>query len=719
MTHPSIHQTQRLAIRSVPSHSLRCLRFLLFNLHFTNAFGTEGNEVNEGRQSMKVTFFPLVMLLAISCSEALAGPRVDIVIGEKAPALEKLAADELASQLKRLYEADVKIGSTAPANAEHVFFVGSPDTNASMKPFADSWPSGDKKLTDQGHLLRSVTHRDRPALLIGGGSPVATFWAVAEFGHRMGIRSMLFGDLDPVTQPRFEINGLDVVKEPMHRVRGWQFSNSPSNAGAWGLDEYRQVLVQLAKLKFNRVRLDVDALEPFAHFEHAGIKRQTGHLWHGERFLVTGDTSGRKVFGGAKFFENPDFAGATTYEDQLAAGKRLLTGVIEAAHDLGLTVHLRLPMQSFPQEFAALFPDERWHPPSGLLFIDLDGMSRDPAKVALQKAYLRAFLETYPHLDGVELQAGLPHPLALGTLKLDTLQRIFSAADFPTWFGGRELDVRYGVLENQGLIARPFVTAGAKIPNNTGTVSLAAGQTSLPMLYLTEMREGMSGIRQIGADGFVTESVGLGDYDFNAYWLSRASFDESLALDRACRDLLEPVCGEEVHQRVFKAFEFVEQAKRISLEKGPALAVLNLHLKQPRQNLYLKSPPGTETTLPPQWAKMRDKYLDAMNEMYRANTRARDGGRAFTLYWARRCEFAFEYMNCIEANFKAQVAEGNKETSTQIAELEKAIESLNNALNAMAAVARSNSDRGLIAVLNEHGYRPLKKKLAEAEDASK
>lgn len=59
-----------------------------------------------------------------------------------------------------------------------------------------------------------------------------------------------------------------------------------------------------------------------------------------------------------------------------------------------------------------------------------------------------------------------------------------------------------------------------------------------------------------------------------------------------------------------------------------------------------------------------------------------------------------------------------KDTVTQIAELEKAIESLNNALNAMAAVARSNSDRGLIAILNEYGYRPLKKKLAEAEEAN-
>lgn len=151
-----------------------------------------------------------------------------------------------------------------------------------------------------------------------------------------------------------------------------------------------------------------------------------------------------------------------------------------------------------------------------------------------------------------------------------------------------------------------------------------------------------------------------------------------------------------------------------------------LQFRRPEDSIWELPTPETlnvvasgEDSPPDRWSKMRDCYLNAMNEMYRANTRAREGGRAFTLYLARRFEFAFEYMNCIEAVRKAGIAERKKDTATQIAELEKAIESLNNALNAMAAVARSNSDRGLIAVLNEYGYRPLKKKLAEVEAEAK
>jgi hypothetical protein len=72
-------------------------------------------------------------------------------------------------------------------------------------------------------------------------------------------------------------------------------------------------------------------------------------------------------------------------------------------------------------------------------------------------------------------------------------------------------------------------------------------------------------------------------------------------------------------------------------------------------------------------------------------------------------------MNCLEAVRKAGNAKIKGDKETQIAELEKAVESMNGALNAMAAVARSQSDRGIIAVLNEYGYRPLVKELEAAE----
>src|SRR5687768_141273 len=114
--------------------------------------------------------FMIAGILAVPAFAMAAGPRVNIVVGEKAPALERLAADEVADQLRRLYQAEVQIATTAPAEAMHVILVASPESSPQVREPASQWP----KLSDQGQVVRTVKFRGRPALLVGGGSPVAT-----------------------------------------------------------------------------------------------------------------------------------------------------------------------------------------------------------------------------------------------------------------------------------------------------------------------------------------------------------------------------------------------------------------------------------------------------------------------------------------------------------------------------------------------------------------
>jgi len=52
-------------------------------------------------------------------------------------------------------------------------------------------------------------------------------------------------------------------------------------------------------------------------------------------------------------------------------------------------------------------------------------------------------------------------------------------------------------------------------------------------------------------------------------------------------------------------------------------------------------------------------------------------------------------------------------------QLEKAVEAMHNALSALGESARDNSDRGVIAVLNEYGYRPLKAEFEAVEKKRK
>ncbi len=703
------------SFRQDKSGSLRDLCDLLFKMNSKASFGTEGRKDREVhfRRSWLIPSILVLMFSVALRTEAIAGPRVDIVIGEKAPALERLAADELSGQLKRVYEADVKIGSTAPADAPHVIFVGSPDTNASMKPFADSWPSGDKKLTDQGHLLRSVTHNNRPALLIGGGSPVATYWGVAEHGHRLGIRSMLYGDLDPISPPPFKIDSFDVVMEPVLRSRGWYFRNEhPLDSGAWGWEEYRRVLKQLAKLRFNRVTIYAGREEPFVHFEYGGVKRSTATFVGRYPIFVSGDTAGRKAFGGAKVFEHPDFVGTKTYEEHLLAGQKQLRGVLKAAQELGMTVILEIPLGQFPKEFKVLWPEdvanEMIH---GLNFFEIPN---EPQLAGLLKAQLRAFLDSYPTVDGLQFWEDLKAEDA------DALRTFLSQPNLLRRADGHDVVVTSTkeLGEPSLRVVAPFSRQALRSqPKPQVVVELTKPWRSiLPHMRPKHWARRLSELEKLGGDGFVVFPWGTGEQDLPANWLSRASFDVRVTPEQVSRDILTSVCGEEVHERVWKAFELIEQAAELN-EKDfgvGRVASTFLDLTDAFDDMIpVRQPP------PDWWGQIRSDYLDAMNEMYRANTRAREGGRSFTLYFARRFEFAFEYMNCIEAVRKAGIAERKKDSAVQIAELEKAIESLNNGLNAMAAVARSNGDRALIAWFNEYDYRPLKKKLTEAEEAAK
>src|SRR5579859_857928 len=141
--------------------------------------------------------------IIVANSVVLAGLRVDVVIGPQAPPLERFAAEELAGQFQRLFDADVAISENVPADAPRLILLGSPATNPAVKSFLPEWP----KLSNQGHVLRTVTIADRPALMVGGGTPVATLWAVYELGHHFGIRYALFGDMYPATSRDLKLEG--------------------------------------------------------------------------------------------------------------------------------------------------------------------------------------------------------------------------------------------------------------------------------------------------------------------------------------------------------------------------------------------------------------------------------------------------------------------------------------------------------------------------------
>jgi hypothetical protein len=512
----------------------------------------------------------LSVLLAMMASVAFAaGPRVAIITSEFPNPLVQRAADELAADLKRLYDAKVEFGATVvPGPPAHVILLGMPDAHGHLKQLSDPIP----KLSEQGHVVLSREYQGRSVLTVAGGSPAATYWAAAELAHQWGVRTMLYGDVDPVAPPEFSVEGFDIVREPLAKARVWQMDfDSPIGAASWSLADQKKLLRQLARMKFNRLVLSTKAETPAA--AAASLKP----------IDISGDTAGRSAFGGAKFFQNPDLADSAGDEARRQAAEELIRGIEKEAKALDMTV------------------------------------------------------------------------------------------------------------------------APTRVMGNT---PLPAGGT-LPLLFVTGADKWLEAALSRQRDTIGISVSAVGDADLAAFIHARGVFDPKFAGGHPVHNLVTPICGEGVSDRVLKAFELAEEATKLILAGDRALGAS-------APDVVMKHYSSTDPS-PEWWSKARDNYLGAMNEMYRANTRAREGGRSYTLYFARRFEFAFEYMNCLEAVRKAGIAKSKGDKETQVAELEKAVESMNGALNAMAAVARSQSDRGIIAVLNDYGYRPLVKELETAE----
>ena len=124
--------------------------------------------------------------------------------------------------------------------------------------------------------------------------------------------------------------------------------------------------------------------------------------------------------------------------------------------------------------------------------------------------------------------------------------------------------------------------------------------------------------------------------------------------------------------------------------------------------------------VPEWWQEVTDAYTQYMIELYRAHGSISGDARDMLFYYAKRGEYALEYLAAVKAVREAAIAKQKGDLEAALEHLETALESTYNCINTLSDVARDQSDRGVIAVLNKFAYRPLLveyEKVAAAADA--
>lgn len=715
---------------------------------------------------------PLTAFLLVLSFVALAegNDQIRIVVGADAPPLERFAATELAAQFERLFVAEVVVGESSENQpSTHHVLIGSPATNSLIEnDHADQWP----ELTDQGICIRSIADLDQPTLIVGGGSPVATMWAAYELGHHFGIRYMLHGDIFPPQTIPLELVGLDLVLEPQFRTRAWEgLGTFACGQAAWTLDEHRRALAQLAKLKYNRVVLEFAPWQPFVHYEFHGVPKSSARLWHGGPYRVDGDTVGRDVFQGAEEFTHPDFEGRQTYAEVTEAGTTLARGIIDKAHQLGMTAAISISPLEFPIEFDEVLPDAVPRGLESLLVAPGHGQAPDdPVLLAMAKAKIRAYVTTYPDVDGICLT--LPaspawtghHEQAWDMLRdhsqigdRNELRRLIASVAGEDAQKSLQSGIT-GLACLRQILADPDLF---KIPGQGDVPILIAGVDSALYAQLDQLNPGdaellhgiQSSAHELAANAVSLETVPVESaarstlvltlHDRDIGPLPQCNLGDIHQLVNVTRDqqwngflTRYPLVGDSapVLYYLSRASFDAQMTPERALDQffsavcgaGTLAAMTKCYdlLEQATDVIYENDPTiavpmegmlmthyDVEGPPPEWWNEAKSLYLQSLSDEARAIERSEIRGRPYLLFLIGRLVHGFTHFETLEGLRLAGDARRTGENEKATEQFETVIESLHGDVHSLASEIRYRSDLGTIAILNAYGYHPMLEQL--------
>jgi len=615
---------------------------------------------------------------------------VQVIHGPEAAPLEKFAASELADILGRVFDdVEIRSGSVVARQAGTIFFVGNPDTNPGIARNNFEWP----KVTDQGIAIVSKSEQKLHA--VGGGSPTATLWAAYEIGHRLGIRYLLRGDIDPLNKRPVDLSDIEFTIEPQVRQRGWETIGAGAHSfESWGLADHQRVIRQLAKMKFNHLILKIEPWHPFLKYDFEGVTKTTGTFWHGRKYSLTGDVVGKKAFGGAKFFSHPTVANADSPAERNAAQQRFLTSLIDSARSHGMSVSIQLRRSRFAPEFATVLKGSS-SKPGQLLSVSPANLQK-PARDAqlLFSTGMKSCFETYPGVDQVSWLKGRSATRRFGIVA--SVKREAAETSIPN------LDQDRTVSKNKTEIPDP---------TKDSRLSLAIHTPALDMLPQTHSQEVQRTLQDAVKAGWSSVSVGpstVNEFSQDVHYVSRAMWNVSLSPAESHKDLWATTTGNEsAADRLWIGRQHLEKASSLILANDADLVKLGPGMLIKRH--YIAEP------IPEWWQEATDAYTQYMIELYRAQGAVDGGAKPVLFYYAKRGEFVLEYLGAVKAVREAALAKKAGDNEMALEHLELALESTYNCINTLSDVARNQGDRGLIAVLNSDAFRPL---VAELERLS-
>lgn len=340
-----------------------------------------------------------------------------IVVGKASSASDRFVAEELQTHFRKLSHAELPIvtdDQLPPGRS--LIVVGGPRANPLSALAAQGQLVDFSGLKQDGYILKTIELAGRPTVVVGGNDETGTMYGAYELLERLGIVFQITNDIIPEQKPDLALPVLDVRAEPMAKYRGildthaWNFP--------MGLQDYRGLIDQMAKLKLNFLHFEWGMGSPWLEFSYEGkvgeltSTPESGYLawgresrsWGKSPHSTTGTAKdvrvGREVFE-QEYVGAPEFAAVRTPEEAYRTARAFLRELIRYAHQRHVKVSLLLSELSFvPPNLADVRPKDRVQ--DEYMYQRYCGVAlspADPRTLEIWETAMRAMIETYPEAD--------------------------------------------------------------------------------------------------------------------------------------------------------------------------------------------------------------------------------------------------------------------------------------------------------------------------------
>lgn len=255
---------------------------------------------------------------------------VSIVVSNEAAEPIRIAADELARSLHRLYPDTGFRVTRHSVLKEAVIYVGTPAALPQLAMFCN-----DKRLShSESYIVTAAQIEGRKCGIIVGSDSAGVVYGVYGLLKRLGYGFYLSCDTVPVVSEKtFAFDHWDVADYPLVPNRiVFDWHNFLSGCSTWNLADWQSWIIQSQKMGYNAIMVHAYGNNPMAGFQFAGEQKPVGYLsstrvgrdWstnhvNDVRRLWGGDVFAEPVFGSVAAIKGTDMVESSAK----AAGERV------------------------------------------------------------------------------------------------------------------------------------------------------------------------------------------------------------------------------------------------------------------------------------------------------------------------------------------------------------------------------------------------------------